>query len=141
MDGEKVEIYEANNSLVAFYIDGAGKHTVEMKYMPATIALGITISITCLIVFLVLLIIYPFIKRIPYVRKLVMIEGEELPVLVTDEYLAEIEPGDIGGPDLVEKPRKRAQTAEDDTNTKKSKSNDRHTANNPRKGTNKNQKS
>ena len=139
VDGEKVEIYEANNSLVAFYIDGAGEHTVEMKYMPATIALGITVSITCLIVFLVLLIIYPFIKRIPYLRKLVMIEGEELPALVTDEYMAEIEPGDIGGPDLVEKPFKKAKMSEDDA--KKSKNNDRSTANNSRKGNSKNRKS
>ncbi|MBQ9151592.1 MAG: YfhO family protein, partial [Clostridia bacterium] len=107
VDGEKVEIYEANNSLVAFYIDGAGEHEVEMKYMPTSVALGITISITCLIIYLVLLIIYPFVKKIPYLRKLVMIEGEELPAIASDEYMAEIEPGDIGGPDLVEKPRKK----------------------------------
>ena len=99
VDGEKVEIYEANNSLIAFHVEGAGEHTIEMKYMPATIALGITISVTCLVVYILILIAYPFIKRIPFVRRLVLIEGEELPLLATPEYRAEIIEGDIGAPD------------------------------------------
>ena len=99
VDGEKVEIYEANNSLIAFHVEGAGEHTIEMKYMPATIALGITISVTCLVVYILILIAYPFIKRIPFVRRLVLIEGEELPLLATPEYRAEITEGDIGAPD------------------------------------------
>jgi len=100
VDGEKVEIYEVNNSLLSFYVEGTGTHTVELKYMPTVIALGITISVTCLIIFVLLLILYPFVKRIPYLRKLVMIEGEELPPLATEEYMAEIAPGDIGAPDI-----------------------------------------
>ena len=55
VDGKKVDIYEANNSLLSFYVEGTGEHSVEMKYMPTTIALGITVSITCLIIFIVLL--------------------------------------------------------------------------------------
>ncbi len=116
VDGKKVDIYEANNSLISFYVEGTGEHSIEMKYMPVTIALGITISIICLIIFMVLLLIYPFLKKIPYLRKLVMIEGEELPVMVTEEYMAEIEPGDIGAQD----PPKDAET-ESKADTKKDK--------------------
>ena len=97
VDGEKVEIYEANNSLVAFYVEGAGEHTLEMKYMPTVVAIGIGVSVTCLVVYILILIAYPFIKKVPVLRKLVMIEGEELPELASPEYMAEIEEGDVGG--------------------------------------------
>ena len=99
VDGEKVELYEANNALIAFYVEGAGQHTIEMRYMPTVIAIGLIVSITCLVVFIALLILYPFIKRIPFLRKLVLIDGEPLPVMATPEYMAEIEPGDIGAQD------------------------------------------
>ena len=98
VDGERVELYEANQSLIAFYVDGAGEHTVEMKYMPTVIAFGITVSLVCLVVFIALLILYPFIKRSSVLRKLVLIDGEELPAIASEEYMAEIEPGDIGSP-------------------------------------------
>ena len=98
VDGEKVELYEANNALISFYVEGEGEHEIVMKYMPASIALGITVSVTCLIIFVLILIAYPFIKRVPILRKLVMIEGEELPALATAEYRAEITEGDIGAP-------------------------------------------
>jgi hypothetical protein len=98
VDGEKVEIHEANNALVAFYVEGAGEHEIELKYMPATVALGITVSITCLVIFVLILIAYPFVKKVPYLRRLIMIEGEELPPLATAEYRAGIEEGDIGAP-------------------------------------------
>ena len=99
VDGKKVDTYEVNNSLISFYVEGVGEHSVELKYMPATVALGITISLISLIIYVLILIAYPFVKRIPYVRKLVLIEGEELPSLATTEYMAEIEPGDIGAPE------------------------------------------
>ena len=128
VDGKKVDIYEANNSLISFYVDGTGEHTIEMKYMPATIALGITISITCLIIFIVLLLIHPFIKKIPYLRKLVMIEGDELPAMVTEEYMAEIEPGDIGAQDMP----KDTETEMTKTDVKKDKKG--KTADDPKQG-------
>jgi uncharacterized membrane protein YfhO len=99
VDGEKVEIFEANNSLVSFYVEGSGEHTIEMKYMPTTVALGIGVSVICLIIYILILIAYPFVKKVPYLRKLVMIEGEELPELATAEYRAEISAGDIGAPE------------------------------------------
>ncbi len=99
VDGQRVELYEANNALISFYVEGAGEHTVEMRYMPATVALGIGVSVISLVVFLVILLLYPFMKKIPYLRRLVIIEGEELPELATAEYRAEIEEGDIGAPE------------------------------------------
>ena len=105
VDGEKVELYEANNSLISFYVEGAGEHTLEMKYMPATVALGIGVSVICLVIYILILIAYPFVKKVPYLRRLVMIEGEELPELATAEYRAEISEEDIGArdpePDLM----------------------------------------
>jgi uncharacterized membrane protein YfhO len=134
VDGKKVDIYEANNSLLSFYVEGTGEHSVEMKYMPTTIALGITVSITCLIIFIVLLLIYPFVKKIPYLRKLVMIEGDELPAIATEEYMAEIEPGDIGAQDMSKdtetemtktdvKKDKKGKAAEDPKQGKKASTN------------------
>ncbi len=96
VDGEKAELYEANDSLISFYVDGSGTHTVEMKYMPTTVALGIVVSVTCLVIFVLLLILYPFMKKVPFLRKLIMIDGEELPALASEEYMAEIESGDVG---------------------------------------------
>ena len=96
VDGKRVETYEANRSLISFYVDGTGEHTVEMKYMPSVIALGITISLICLAIFILLLILYPFLKKSPVIRKLILIDGEELPAIASEEYMAEIEPGDVG---------------------------------------------
>ncbi len=96
VDGKEVELYEANDSLIAFYVNGSGTHTVEMKYMPTTVALGIVVSLTCLVIFVLLLILYPFMKKVSFLRKLIMIDGEELPALASEEYMAEIESGDVG---------------------------------------------
>ena len=102
VDGEKVDIYEANNSLLSFYVDGSGEHEVVLKYMPKVVLLGIIVSVSCLIVFILILIAYPFIKKVPYLRRLVMIEGTPLPELATSEYTAEIQPGDLGSADSEE---------------------------------------
>ena len=99
VDGEKVEIYEVTNALVSFYVDGAGEHTLEMRYMPATVALGITVSVVCSFIFLALLILYPFMRKIPFVRQILMIQGEPLPEIASAEYMAEISEGDIGATD------------------------------------------
>ena len=98
VDGERVEIYEANNALISFYVEGAGEHEIELKYMPATVALGIAVSCICLAVFVLILIAYPFLKRVPVIRRLFMIVGTEQPALATEEYKAEIAEGDIGAP-------------------------------------------
>jgi uncharacterized membrane protein YfhO len=104
VDGEKVELFEANNSLISFYVEGAGVHTVEMKYMPKTVALGIIVSLTCLGIFILILIAYPFLKKLLFVRNVIMIGGEPLPAIASEEYKAGIEKGDIGDADDVFEP-------------------------------------
>ncbi len=98
VDGEKVELYESADALISFYIDGTGEHDVEMIYRPAVIVLGYTISGICLLIFVALLILYPFLKKTPYLRRLVLIEGEECPEILTDEMLAEPQVGDFAAP-------------------------------------------
>jgi hypothetical protein len=61
--------------------------------------LGIGISITCAFIFLVILILYPFIKKVPVLRKWIMIDGKPLPEIASAEYMAEIANGDIGSDD------------------------------------------
>ena len=116
VDGNKVDIYEANNSLVAFYVEGAGEHTLEMKYMPGVVRLGIIVSFTGLIIFIAILILYPFLVKRGSFRKLLIIDGEELPPLATEEYMAEIQAGDVGAPfeageTLDDELRKREEAA------------------------------
>ena len=113
VDGKKVELYEANNALISFYVEGEGEHTIEMRYMPSVVALGLSISIISLVIFIALLIVYPFIKKIPYLRKLVLIEGGPLPIMATEEYMAEIAPGDIGADDLPDARLTAAPAAEE----------------------------
>ncbi len=96
VDGQKVETEKSADALISFRIDEAGEHRLELRYMPREVSLGLSITIVCGVIFLVLLILYPFAKRIPILQSLVEIPGEPLPALATPEYVAEIEPGDIG---------------------------------------------
>ena len=130
VDGEKVETMEANDSLVAFYVDGAGEHSIEMKYMPKTVALGIIVSLTCLGIFILILLLYPFVKNLLFVRNVIMISGQPQPRIATDEYMADIEAGDIGsGQDsfeptvIYDKPKdtKKGKKSESPQNDKKNK--------------------
>ncbi len=98
VDGEKVELIEAADALIAFHVDGSGTHTIEMEYRPAVIILGFVISGICLLAFIIILILYPFVRKVPYLRRLVLIEGEELPTLMSEEMMAGYEPDDLGAP-------------------------------------------
>jgi len=44
VDGQKVEIFETLDALVAFRVD-AGEHTIEMKYLPDLFVLGFAITV------------------------------------------------------------------------------------------------
>lgn len=63
VDGERVEIYETLNALVAFDIAEAGEHTLEMKYSPVSFRLGSFLSIVGTLVFIGLCILEYIIKR------------------------------------------------------------------------------
>ncbi len=99
VDGKRVEIAKSADALVSFRIDEAGEHRLELRYMPREISLGISVTIVSSVIFLLLLVLYPFSKRIPILRVLVAIPGDELPELMTPERMAEIEHGDIGAED------------------------------------------
>lgn len=44
VDGEEVETFETLDALVAFRIEGAGEHTLEMRYLPDIYVLGAILS-------------------------------------------------------------------------------------------------
>ena len=52
VDGKEVEIYKTFDALIAFDIDTAGEHTLELKYSPKIYKVGITISVIGLIAFI-----------------------------------------------------------------------------------------
>ncbi len=96
VDGERVETEKSADALVSFRIAGVGEHRLELRYMPREIALGISVTIVCSLIFVILLVLYPFAKRIPILQNLVEIPGEPLPALMTPEMTAGMESGDIG---------------------------------------------
>ena len=51
VDGEPVEIFKAVDALIAFDIEGAGTHTLELKYAPRIVMIGATVSLCSVIVF------------------------------------------------------------------------------------------
>ncbi len=73
LDGEKVEIYETLDALIAFDIPEAGEHTLEMRYMPRIYVIGATLSLTGTAVFLILCLIELVWKKL--FRKLLKLEG------------------------------------------------------------------
>ncbi len=96
VDGKRVETLKTADALVSFRIDGTGEHRVELRYMPKTVALGLGITIACGVIFLLILLAYPYLKRVPVLRNIVGIHGEPLPELMTPEREAALTPGDIG---------------------------------------------
>lgn len=98
VDGKPVELIETAGALVAFTIEDAGEHTVELKYMPDTYVLGITASLLCLGIFLLLLILYPILRKMPVIKHAMGIQRPDLPEMAEESM--EILPGDIGHREL-----------------------------------------
>jgi len=96
VDGKKVEILETSDAVMSFRIDKAGEHDIRLKYMPAEIMLGIIVTSVSAVLFIAILAAYPFIKKIKLFKKTVLIDGEELPRLPTEEELTPMARGDIG---------------------------------------------
>ena len=63
VDGERVQIYQAVDALVAFDIQGDGEHTVEMRYMPTSYKIGMVLSIGGITVFVVICIVDYVLKK------------------------------------------------------------------------------
>ena len=64
VDGEKVEIYQTLDALVAFNITDIGEHTLEMKYSPTSFRLGLILTISGTAIFIVICIADIIIKRL-----------------------------------------------------------------------------
>lgn len=54
LDGAEVETFKTLDALIAFNIDSAGEHSLEMRYDPDIYKIGAVISITALIIFAVI---------------------------------------------------------------------------------------
>lgn len=57
VDGEMVEYKKALDALISFDIEGEGEHTVTMKYMPKEFVIGLSCTIICIAIFVLLCII------------------------------------------------------------------------------------
>lgn len=78
VDGKRAEPLKALGSLVAFRIPGeAGTHTVKMVYRPNTFVVGVVISSVSWLLFLLLVILYPLLRKIPVLRALVTVRGRK----------------------------------------------------------------
>ena len=63
VDGQKVEIYETLDALMAFDIESTGDHTIEFRYMPSCYKIGFAISIISIFVFIVLCVLEFVLKK------------------------------------------------------------------------------
>ncbi|MBP3370016.1 MAG: YfhO family protein [Clostridia bacterium] len=54
VDGEQVETYETLGALMAFDVDSAGEHSLELKYMPDVYKLGAIISVIGISAFIII---------------------------------------------------------------------------------------
>ena len=72
VDGKPVEIYETLDALIAFDIEEAGEHSVELRYMPSIYKVSFAISVIGIALFLLLCIIDIFFK--PLFRRLLKLE-------------------------------------------------------------------
>ncbi|MBQ9161796.1 MAG: YfhO family protein [Clostridia bacterium] len=116
VDDKEVDIFETSDALISFRIDKAGEHDIRLQYMPAEIMLGIIVTSVSTVLFIAILAAYPFIKKIKLFKKTVLIDGEELPKLPTDEELTPMARGDIGylDDDEADEPKKHSFTGDSD---------------------------
>ena len=55
VDGNRVEIFESLDALVAFKIDTAGDHDVKLIYLPTAFTLGISVTVISILLFVLLI--------------------------------------------------------------------------------------
>ncbi len=121
VDGQEVELSEAADALISFTVDKAGEHTIEMKYMPSVVKLGIVCSILCTVIFILLAVLWRWLKKLPVLGFVFEIPGTPLPVSPSEEDMLSIDPGDMGAPFLHDVPPTDPRAPLDIDETSKSK--------------------
>ena len=102
VDGEKVEIYETVDALIAFDVPNPGEHTLEMRYMPKQFVIGLIASIGFTIVFIALCVIDRMMRK-----KSAEVRAVYFPLPVTD---IEIPAEELSAP--AEESAEESETAE-----------------------------
>lgn len=54
VDGEKIEYYKTLDALIAFDIESAGEHTLRIVYMPKCFVIGLSCTLACCLIFVLL---------------------------------------------------------------------------------------
>jgi uncharacterized membrane protein YfhO len=106
VDGERVEIYETLDALMAFDVAESGEHTVELKYMPTVYRLGALLSIFAIIAFLVIIVIDFILKKTLFKRKPLTVAKD---IWVLEDFDAE------SAPVIKDSSQKETAEAEDST--------------------------
>ncbi len=99
VDGQRVDTVKTAEALLTFTVDEPGEHTIEMRYMPSSYVIGIACSIVCSVFFLVLVIGYHWLRRVPVIKHFMCIQRPDLPIEESPEMQLGLEPGDIGAED------------------------------------------
>lgn len=80
VDGERVEITEAVNALIAFNIDSAGEHSIRFVYRSTAFTLGIIITVASLAGFILIIIFERKLKKLRFIKSVFVVNGQdELP--------------------------------------------------------------
>ncbi len=96
VDGKSVETVETAGALLAFYVEDAGEHDIDLRYLPDVYVLGLAVSGISLLIFLLLLLLYPWLKKMPVVKHFMGIQRPDLAPADAPEDLLPIEAGDLG---------------------------------------------
>ena len=128
LDGKPVEIYETLDALVAFDIEEAGEHSIELRYMPGIYKVSFTISMIGIVLFLLLCIIDIFFK--PLFRKLLKLEEPSTDDILwtLDDFDADAEEAASLPPEKKKSIKEQISDIKDKLTSKKASAENQHEA-------------
>ncbi len=77
VDGEKVDVVEVGDALLAFRIDDAGEHTLRLKYRSNAFTYGIIITIAATALFVLIIVFERKWRKVKLAKKYFVVEGED----------------------------------------------------------------
>ena len=77
VDGERVDVVEIGDALLGFYIDDAGSHDVRLLYRSTANKLGMVISVSALLCFVLIIVFERKWRKIKPVKAIYVVEGED----------------------------------------------------------------